>query len=117
MLLDSTKQAAQTRAEMKKLSAAIEQYREDSMAETNQENNLFTGSDRLTSRENDGDWINSSGIKQTKPDRRTRLRLKNETGKEKKWIRGAAPRVRSGSQNSGRRKIETKSCTDKREDN
>jgi hypothetical protein len=55
MLLDSTKQAAQTRAEMKKLSAAIEQYREDSMAETNQENTLFTGSDRLTSRENDGD--------------------------------------------------------------
>jgi hypothetical protein len=48
-------QAAQTRAEMKKLSAATEQYREDPVAETNQENTFFTGSDRLTSRENGGD--------------------------------------------------------------
>jgi hypothetical protein len=40
---------------MKKLSAATEQYREDPVAETNQENTFFTGSDRLTSRENGGD--------------------------------------------------------------
>jgi hypothetical protein len=38
---------------MKKLSAATEQ--EDPVAETNQENTFFTGSDRLTSRENGGD--------------------------------------------------------------
>jgi hypothetical protein len=39
---------------MEKLSAATEQYRKDPVAETNQENIFFTGSNRLTSRENGG---------------------------------------------------------------
>jgi hypothetical protein len=72
---------------MEKLSAATEQYRKDPVAETNQENIFFTGSNRLTSRENGGGWNDSSGRKRTKTDQRTGLQLTepNMHGQEKSF--------------------------------